>query len=103
MLFALFGNRVKPRRFSYVPRFYDPEKERDRRDRLQFRESAWQKKRAQMTRGMNPFFLALLAIVMAALIYTLHQETGPIRHMEEVQLTPEDAVPNPGAAEGATP
>ena len=89
MFFSLFGNRVRPRSFVYTPRYYDPEKEKDRRERMQFDQSTWQRKYA-VRRGMNPFFLMVLVAVVAALMYTMNHNALQHLKASDITLTPAD-------------
>ena len=100
MLFALFGKREKPRGWTYVPRFYDPEKEKDRADRMRFDQAMWNRKYSRVQRGMNPFVMAMMAVIVAVLIYALHQGRSEIVDVPDIQLTPADV---PAQVEQVTP
>lgn len=90
MLFALFGKREKPRGWSYVPRYYDPDTDKDRTERLKFEQGAWNRKHARANRGMNPFVMAIMAVIVGVLIYTLHQERSEVTFVPDIQLSPAD-------------
>ncbi|MCB2198405.1 hypothetical protein KQI63_03315 [bacterium] len=100
MLFALFGKRPKPRGWSYVPRFYDPETDKDRTERMRFDQGVWSRKHGRVHRGMNPFVMAMMAVIVAVLIYTLHQGRSEVTSVPDIQLTPSDV---PAHVEQATP
>ena len=103
MLFALFGKKPKPRGFSYVPRYYDPEKEKDRAERMRMDKEVWDRKYARVSRGMNPFVMALMAVIVVLLIYVLHQGRSEIRTAGDFVLTPADVPVETIPVEGQTP
>lgn len=90
MLFTLFGKKVRPREFIYTPRYYDPEKDKDRRERMRFDQGMWERKRSRVSRGMHPLVLLLFALVVAALIYTLHTGRKDSFKVWDITLSPAD-------------
>jgi len=90
MLFTLFGKKERPREFVYTPRYYDPEKDKDRTERMRFDQGMWERKRSRVSRGMHPLVLLLFALVVAALIYTLHTGHKASFKVTDISLSPAD-------------
>lgn len=78
MLFGeLFGRREKPRTWQYTPRYYDPELDDDRRERMRFdRYSSRLQKHRRGGRGRGTINLMLLALIIAGLILMLQYGFG---------------------------
>ncbi len=95
-MLGLFKNNVRARQYRYTPRFYDPEKDPDREQRLDFRKGHWSKDRPKVQRGPNTVSLFLLAVVMIALIWVLRNGFGERDHVPEVRLDPVQAVETEG-------
>ena len=101
MLFALFGKRMKPRRFIYTPRYYDPEKEKDRAERMRFDNREWSRKHAKTGPNVNPLFLLALAVVVAGLIYALRVGQPTHVKVSDITLTPSDVPAQTATPQGA--
>jgi hypothetical protein len=61
MLKPMFGHRAKPRKFDMPTRYYDPEKEKKRRQRMKF-ESNRKRHRAQNMRVLLYVFGLIFVI-----------------------------------------
>jgi len=83
------GQQPKPRSFHYTPRYYDPEKDPDIRDRFQFTNSPYRRGGQGVIR--NPWMLVALTLVVAALILTLRYGFVERMELNSVEITPQDA------------
>lgn len=93
MLFGnLFGNKVRPRRFIYTPRYYDSEKDSDRSSRVKFDESPLRRSTRRRAGG-SPWMLLAVAIVVVVLIFALQRAQKDQMPSDELELTPADAAP----------
>ena len=59
-------SRVKHRRFSYEPRFYDPKKDEDLRRRMRIKSLSRRKRR-------NPSGIFILILLLGMALYIYHQ------------------------------
>lgn len=66
MLKPMFGHRAKPRKFDMPTRYYDPEKEKKRRQRMKF-ESNRKRHRSQNIRVV----LYVVGLIMVIWIITV--------------------------------
>lgn len=89
MLFGnLLGPKVRPRSFIYTPRYYDPDKDLDRRERMKFTPPMRAKAQTQ-----SPWVLLAVTLVIAALILSLKYGFLDRWDPSEVTLTTSDAAP----------
>ena len=68
MFRPMFGKMPKHKSFDYVPRYYDPEKEKSRKDRIQFKPLSGRKRSNQ---GKSILFYALLLAMVVYIISVL--------------------------------
>jgi hypothetical protein len=66
MLKSFFGHRGRYKRFDYEPRYYDPKKEKSRRQRIKF-DSRSRARRAKQTQRII-FYAVGLAIIFWVII-----------------------------------
>ena len=81
-------NRLRPRRFVYYPRYYDPSRERDRRERMDF--GRLRSKRDKLPGGRSPAWFFLLIIVVLAIVWKLGTLGGDLSQRIEVELDTSD-------------
>jgi len=88
MLF--FGRQqLKPRQFKYYPFFYDPEKDRENKERFNFgHEFSRQRSKYRQTRSplIYLFFAALIIMIM----YLLSPREESRKVLDDVELTEEE-------------
>jgi len=91
MLFSnLLGKKLRPRQFIYEPRFYNPETDKDRRDRMKLGKGAWEKKFSRKKSAGNPILLFVFVVIIAVLIWGLQSKYISQIQIDDVELTPVD-------------
>lgn len=96
-MLGLFKNNVRARQYRYTPRYYDPEKDPDRTERMDFRKGHWSKDRPKVLRGPNTVSLFLLALVVIGLIWVLRGGFEGQKKVPEVRLDPVQTVETDGS------
>ncbi len=64
-----FPGRRAPRRFSYEPRYYNPEREERLRRRLRIERRALSKRRNALSKRRNPLSLIYFLILLLIALY----------------------------------
>lgn len=100
MLFPIFGKRLRPRGFTWIPTTYDPEKEMSRPERMRFDKYMKYKRRRRPRQG-NPALLMLLAIFIAVVMWYLDRLSDVNTEVEPVTIQVEDAVTAPPATDSS--
>lgn len=85
----LFPKRLRPRDFSYTPRFYNPQKDGERR--IQFRRKTLHDPRQ---RRMSVLTLFVLLVLVTLLIGYLIPKLGTVS-LEDTKISPQDIVITP--------
>ncbi len=86
----LFDNRSqRARKITYVPRFYNPEFDKNRVQRMsldRFRKFS----RRRRTGSRSPLVFVLLAVMVTIIIFLLKDRPTDTRGLEEINLTEDD-------------
>ncbi len=86
----LFGgrNKVKPKQFVYHPRYYKPEKDGDRRERMQFTPARRRSAPASKTR--SPLLFLLIIIILSMIIWALNPNKFSVNNIDPIELDSSD-------------
>jgi hypothetical protein len=85
----LFPRRLRPREFSYTPRFYKEEEDTERR--IQFRRKTLYNPREKR---MNVLTLFVLLVLVTLLIGYIIPKLGTV-NPEDTKISPEDVIVTP--------
>jgi hypothetical protein len=93
MLFGnMFGNKERPRRFIYTPRYYDPETDREPSARIRFDKSPFQRSSRRRFAG-GSWTMLVVVIIIIVLIAVLQKTAEREVDLSGVELSPADAAP----------
>ncbi|MBZ0265689.1 hypothetical protein K8I28_13580 [bacterium] len=91
MFFGMGRKGPVPRRFTYVPRYYDPDKHLSREERMSFERTSGYGGKRRSGRASLLFYL-LVASILISLMWLLSPKRVHHQTLNDIHLTADDEV-----------